>query len=523
MCQFKRFLFVALLVVIANKGQASVLGDLAASMQEGQWAELETLGFDGGSRLFTTRGNPEDAVYQANRIIDFAESGAWDPVSKQFMFLGAPHGNAWRFIVYDEASNTWVDGPLPRPCMAYGRNETNPDVDYCGGHAYDWNAFDPASGRFFHTYWKFGPEIDIYTPFNNQWTRSVTPPTQIGNLFAGINYRYGAMEWFPELNSLLTVVGGKIVKINPDANQWEILPENHEMGNYHNVMQYSPVHQVMVFGGGNDWDPVPENIPNSRDLYRMDASGSVIKMTDAPFNIRVTGGSGGSDPGTLISADPVSGHFLLLNKQKLFYQLDPMANKWLQIPDTPPISSHAVSAAISEYGVVMYVTGNKVWLYKHDDCAACVMYPDAIFSDSFENSQGSPSMISDTTPSDYQWGTLEVGGSVYIDRSFSFISIPDIYTELDYLMTANDDKNSTGINFINFTVNRDVTVYIAHVNDNDNKPAWMIGWTDSGDQLINSDRTMYVYSQDFIAGEVVLGGNEGGPSMYAVLVRAIDQ
>jgi len=143
------------------------------------------------------------------------------------------------------------------------------------------------------------------------------------------------------------------------------------MGGYHNVMEYSAAHQVMLFGGGNFWDPSPENTPNSRDLYRMDASGNVVKILNTPIDIRLTDQTGGGHPGTLITADPVSGKFLILNKDKLFYELDAIKNTWQQLT-SPPINSHAVSASIRAYGVVMYVTSDKIWLYKHHaDCQNC--------------------------------------------------------------------------------------------------------------------------------------------------------
>lgn len=353
---------------------ASELSTLASNMKPGEWAELTTLGFDNGNLLYTTRNSPGDSVSTSNHIIDFAESAAWDPTTKQFMFLGAPHGNAWKFIIYDEATNSWREGPFSHPCMAYGGAivTSDPNATYCGGHAFDWNAFDPASGRFFHTYWKFGPELDIYKPSTNQWSRSVTPPQAIGDLLGGYNYRYGAMEWFPEMNALLTLVEGKILRINVDTNTWEEWPTKYQMGGYHNVMEYSAAQKVVVFGGGNDWAETVAATPNSNDLYRMDADGTVTKLTNVPFYIRVTDQETGGHPGTIITADPVTGNFIILNKQKQFYELDAARNSWRQLTTVPPINSHAVAAPISNHGVIMYVTKNKVWLYKHSDpCLDC--------------------------------------------------------------------------------------------------------------------------------------------------------
>ena len=350
---------------ITTTATASELSNLAASLQPGEWAQLDTQGFTG--LMYTSADKPGDDPNGGNRIIDFAESGTWDPATRKFMFLGAPHGRAWRFIIYDDASNTWTSGPLPHACMANGSGPPeNKNPDYCGGHAFDWNTFDHVSGRFITNYWKFGPEFDIYHPSTNQWSRSGTPPADIANLLPQDKYRYGAMEWFPELNSLMTVVGGIMLRINVDTNQWERLPEKYEMGNYHNIMQYSPVQKVIVFGGGNNAQLVA-----NRDIYRMDAQGVVTKLTNAPYDIRISDGQVAGQPGSLITDDPVSGKFLIMNKAKAFYELDAVANSWRRLPDSP-ISGHAVSAAVSNYGVVMYVTEFGVWVYKHNEaCQNC--------------------------------------------------------------------------------------------------------------------------------------------------------
>lgn len=55
-------------------------------------ATLETNGFDGGVLLRTTANYPGNISY-SNRIIDYAESGAWDPNSRKFLFMSATQYN----------------------------------------------------------------------------------------------------------------------------------------------------------------------------------------------------------------------------------------------------------------------------------------------------------------------------------------------------------------------------------------------------------------------------------------------
>jgi len=126
--------------------------------------------------------------------------------------------------------------------------------------------------------------------------------------------------------------------------------------------------------------------------------------------------------------------------------------------------------------------------------------------------------INNTTPSNYSWDVLTEGTLVYIDRSYTYSTIPAQYATLDVLQTGNSDKASTGSSFTTFDVAEDVTVYVAYAGSSSSLPAWLSSWTSTGDQLGTTDRTLYLYSKDFAAGTVTLGGNETAPSMYTVLV-----
>ena len=49
-------------------------------------------------------------------------------------------------------------------------------------------------------------------------------------------------------------------------------------------------------------------------------------------------------------------------------------------------------------------------------------------------------------------GGLENGAVCYIDRDYVYGSIPDFLVGATYIMTANDDKNSQGSDFLSFMV-----------------------------------------------------------------------
>jgi hypothetical protein len=114
---------------------------------------------------------------------------------------------------------------------------------------------------------------------------------------------------------------------------------------------------------------------------------------------------------------------------------------------------------------------------------------------------------------------------MYVDRDYQFTSIWS-GINLDQavlILTANNDKGSTGSSFLTFDVNRDVTVYVAVAGGS--SLTWMQGWENTTGTLngTGTGNTFVIYKKDFAKGQVVLGGNEGsGSNMYSVFVTPYD-
>ena len=141
---------------------------------------------------------------------------------------------------------------------------------------------------------------------------------------------------------------------------------------------------------------------------------------------------------------------------------------------------------------------------------------------SWQESSNQPLVISNTLPLDYEWGTLDVGELMYIDRSYTFTEIPSQLIGLDYLRTANRDKRSTDANSVSFDVSRPVTVFVSFDSRILPLPLWLSDWTPTGDIIrkSSSDTIFDLYSKDFSVGRVVLGGNAANdPNMYSVVVK----
>ncbi|WP_342348079.1 FG-GAP-like repeat-containing protein [uncultured Nitrospira sp.] len=115
---------------------------------------------------------------------------------------------------------------------------------------------------------------------------------------------------------------------------------------------------------------------------------------------------------------------------------------------------------------------------------------------------------------------LQVGATVYIDRSFTFTTVPASVEGAAFIRTANNDKAATNAGFLSFNVNQPVTVYVAHDVRITSKPSWLTTFTDTGKDLATSDATLHLFARAFPVGTITLGGNAGSDlSMYSVIVQ----
>jgi len=124
----------------------------------------------------------------------------------------------------------------------------------------------------------------------------------------------------------------------------------------------------------------------------------------------------------------------------------------------------------------------------------------------------------------YETDFLSSGNAQYIDRSYTFTDVTP-YNGLQYIRTANNDKHETDNPFLTFLVNRDVTVYIA-VDLRISMPSWLSSWHNTGEVLQGGGwpSGAAVFSKEFSAGTISLGGNESQASsisMYCVIIEGM--
>ena len=137
-------------------------------------------------------------------------------------------------------------------------------------------------------------------------------------------------------------------------------------------------------------------------------------------------------------------------------------------------------------------------------------------------------IVEDLLPYTYKQNLLEVGDQYYIDSSNTLTSIPSQLENGIWIMTADADKTNTSLNYLSFSVDRNVTVYVAYDSTATSIPDWLNNnFTSSGFSVDvdtgGGSASLDVYQADYFPGNIVLGGNLatgaiGASSNYIAIV-----
>lgn len=326
------------LLLAPTVGGATVLAELVAEMEPGEWRVLNTNGDGSGFSEELL-----DARYL--NILQYADKGLWDPNKDQFHFIGQGHGGIQKFITYDETTNTWREEPPP-----YWDCTRDKDCNWGGGigHGYEHSALDPASG-------------DIYArPFNSKSIYRYHKSKDSWSELPNLPYSpacCAALAYFPDMRGLLVVGGGYVLFLKEKGKKWREIAWELTMGPYHNIASYSPQHKVVLFGGGND----------SKDLYKIDSRKKITKLKDAPVNIGIYA--------TINTVDPVTGKFLVFTDDAVVYEYAVDNDSWNRVVlDGAPFGGEdstemMVAAPVPRRGVIMFVkyagSRSRVYVYRH--------------------------------------------------------------------------------------------------------------------------------------------------------------
>src|SRR6266446_6378771 len=321
-----------------TSAQTTALGSLAASMQPGTWAELQT------NNLNATFSSSDMGGGASGQIIGYTDDAVWDPVSRQVFFLGGDHnasvGTTAKFVSYSEATNSW-------------QKRTQPSWASGIVHGYHHSAIDPATGTFYHRPFT-AQVVHRYNIAAQTWDQ---PPLANFPFTGDYNNCCDALEYFPELGGLVWVSGSASVYLyRSSTNQWSTLASNLAIGGTWHSARYNPVLQVMIFYS-----------EMTGALYRLSGSGQVTRLANPPIAL-YNGGLVGP-----LTVDPVSGKYLALRPNNgQLYTYDVQTDVWQaqSSPTKPNFDVFAVATPISTYGVNLFVSCGSsatchVYLYKH--------------------------------------------------------------------------------------------------------------------------------------------------------------
>ena len=139
------------------------------------------------------------------------------------------------------------------------------------------------------------------------------------------------------------------------------------------------------------------------------------------------------------------------------------------------------------------------------------------------------SLISNLTVYDtanaFAWSiqsNLQSGNTQYNDRTYTWNTVPSLVAGSQWIRTANLSRSYTGSPVATFSLTAPATVYIAF-DDRYTEPSWMSGYTDTGQDMVNSEPNPYsLYSASYSSPQTISLGPVGSGSygMYSVIVKA---
>lgn len=279
------------------------------------------------------------------RCTEYADKMTWDSVRRQIYFTGGGHGQQEKTIVYNDDTTTWTDLGSP-PWYT-----VNP-----GGatHGYQHNAFAGST----QYYLQFATNATLHTRnvVTGAWGLLNTSGISLGSDGA-----IGSLEWFPTFGtgSLIIIDGSADGVYRWNGTSWSSIAPLPAMGGYHNAGVYSPIKDLMYFGGGN----------GSSQLYTMTKTGVITPRANCPVEFGIVA--------SITTVDPVSGKLLVISQDKTVRVFDPANNTWSTDTLPPPgfwtgslygsgDAFGILAAPIYDYGVTMFITisGPTIYLRK---------------------------------------------------------------------------------------------------------------------------------------------------------------
>jgi len=336
------------------------LGNLAASMAPGEVRELETQNCNRDLFKMWYAWEEDDIKrYGSQKMFDIIcwnNDMKWDPVTRQVLVINGGHYSSFKFITYSADTNAWKLMPVP-PWL----DPRRPDSTACGNQGRDGNRSWPRT----HFYDKlaispkhrlFAVNMDglyLYRIDKGEWLSRI--PTSSGGKDA-----FQVIEYFPEM-------GAFVYECNwgRDLRLWDVeKQEERRLGSYpfgiHGVMEYNPVHHVMLFGAGDAAGGGKAN-PN---FYMLTGDGKARRLNPPPIHINCT-------PTSKFVCDPASGEYVVKGvRDERVFAFHPVRDQWKEIAGLRVPEGESLAVPIDTYGVVMLLVRTagrefRCYAYKH--------------------------------------------------------------------------------------------------------------------------------------------------------------
>lgn len=352
------FLFVAP-AIAGGQAPRTAIGVLAARMAPGELRELATENCTRDLfKMWYDREADDIKKYGSQKmftIICWNNDMKWDPVTRQVLVLNGGHYSSFKFIAYSADDNAGKLMPVPpwldprRPdATACGTDGRNGNRSWPRTHMYDKLAVSP-------THRLFAVNNDgLYCYHIDRAAWSPRIPTASGGKDA-----FQVIEYFPAMRTFVYECNwGRDLRLWDVEKKKERRIGSHRFG-IHGVMEYNPVHEVMVFGAG-DAGRGRKN-PN---LYLLKGDGTVTTLQPPPIHVNCT-------PRSAFACDPRSGEYIARDRESGdVWAFHPARDRWRRIPGRRFPAGEALCAAVDTYGVIMLLcrdkqTGFSCHLYKH--------------------------------------------------------------------------------------------------------------------------------------------------------------
>ena len=245
--------------------------------------------------------------------------------------------------------------------------------------------------------------------------------------------------------------------------------------------------------------------------FTLTCSGTAGQVTDS-VTVTVSGGS--PAPTLTLTADPLSvtsGDSTTLSWSATNVDSCTASGGWSGSRATSGSEQSAALSADTTFTLTCSGTAGQVT----DSVDVTVSPAGSLFTDL--------SVLDTANATDWSiQANIQAGDTMYGDRIYTLDTVPASVAGSDWIRSANDSKAFADTPLVSFTVTQDAWIVVAHDDRITTKPDWMSGWSDTGEDIVNSEpQTFSLYEKFFSAGSTVELGTNGSSStsMYLVTVR----